>query len=174
MTISEEPNPFRSPANIDSGDRPDVFTVFWWVLCIVGVVAIFLLPFLPGISILLAIGLAPAFVHAYIRLYRRARQGDYSEPFLQAGIMLGSFFIVTGIALATSIAGGVLCFTAIAVVSATSAGEGPMILMAFFMGVPVPLAIFGVLFAMSLGFRWKAKRGKTWSLPHHSDNHEDQ
>lgn len=174
MTTSEEPNPFRSPADIDSDDRTDVFTVFWGVLCIVGVVAIFLLPFWPGISILLAMGLAPAFVHAYIRLYRRARQGDYSEPFLQAGILLGSFFMVTGIALGTSIAGGVLCFTTVAVVSAARVGEGPLILTAFFMGVLVPLAIFGVLFAMSLGFRWKGNRSESPSLPYHSDNHESQ
>lgn len=166
----EENNPFRSPVAADEGERSHVLTIFWGVLCFVGIVAIFLLPFWPGISIMLAIVLAPVFVHAYVRLYRRSREGEISAPLLQVGMLLGSFFIVTGIAVGTSIAGGLFCFATIVVLSETGVGEGPMILSGFFMGVLLPLAAFGLFYAMSLGFRLKRQQASSDQVANSSNS----
>lgn len=69
MNTTEEPNPFRSPDNVDVIPQHSTMVGFWVVLCATTIVALGLIPYLPGISVLLAIVLGPAFIHAYVRLF---------------------------------------------------------------------------------------------------------
>lgn len=172
MTTSEEPNPFRSPTEPDRIEWTDSLLGFWISLCVMAGVAIFLLPVWPSISILMTLGLAPAFVHAYIRLYRLAGQGELPEPLLQVGVVVASVFIVAAIALGTAIACGFLCFTTLTLMSLDRLGDPWMISTAVILGAILPLVIFVVLFIVSLGYTSKGRHPTSEPLPRNSSSEE--
>ncbi|RCS56046.1 hypothetical protein DTL42_01265 [Bremerella cremea] len=172
MPEGSEPNPFRSPAGPAVTKQADSLLGFWVALCVVGSVAIFLLPFWPGISILLALGLAPAFVHAYVRLHRLGGQGILLEPRIQIGLVIGSFFMVMGIALGVSIACGLVCFMTISVMSQSNLNEQWLLSAGFILGVVLPLVGFVVLFVASLFYPSRQALSKTKSLSSNSNGEE--
>lgn len=158
MNTPEEPNPFRSPNAVEMESQQQSLVGFWVVLCLTAMVALGLLPFLPGLSILLAIGLAPAFVHAYVRLVKYQQQSGMPRPLRQLGILLGSLVTVLVLGMAAGIVGMVFCYGALVAVSATSSGNNYSAMMvAFLVGIAVPLGLFGFLFARSLGYFQKTE-----------------
>lgn len=152
MNTPEEPNPFRSPDDVEPKVKHGPLVVFWVVLCIAAMIAIALLPLVPGVSVMLVIALAPAFVHAHVRLVRRAREGMLPKPLHQLGIVLGSLAICTLLAFGANVVGGVLCISSATLLDYTWPNMYVEIAVAILLGIVFPFVLYCFLFAGTLGY----------------------
>ncbi|PQO34188.1 hypothetical protein DTL21_11660 [Bremerella cremea] len=164
--VKEEINPFRSPVDTATEGKKYSLLGFWIVLCIAGCATIALLPFAPGFSVMIGMTLAPGAVHAYIRLNRCVKDKRLPNPLLQQGIIISSFFIVAGIGLAAVSSGLIVCVPVISIIGVPRSSELIVMPIAFLLGDGVALAVFVILFAGSLGYRWNGKRLEPEDTPY--------
>lgn len=164
--VKEEVNPFRSPVDTATEGQKYSLLGFWIVLCIAGCATIALLPFAPGFSVMIGMMLAPGFVHAYIRLNRCVKDKRLPNPLLQMGVLISPFFIVGGIGFGAVVSGLILCVPVISILEISRSSELIVMPTAFLLGYGVPLAVFVILFAGSLGYRWNGKRLEPEDTPY--------
>lgn len=170
MSMPNDPNPFRSPDAEGQAPQRIPKPVLWWVLCVAAVIAMALLPFAPGLSLTIVVVLAPAFVHAHVRLVRRSQIGTLPSLRQQWGIVLGSLGICTLLAISVYVAGFVICISSDTVLSYITGNLSIHIVVALLLGILFPFALYWVLFAGTLGcFRRRTEHSESLS---EEDNQE--
>lgn len=157
MNTPNDPNPFRSPDAPNQAPEHGPIALFWVVLCIAAMVAIALLPFLPGLSMMLVLVLSPAFVHAHVRLVRRSRAGTIPKPLRQLSIVLGSLGMCTLLAFAAYVSGGVVCISISTVLEDFSVNMYVEIVVGLLLGIVFPFVLYWFVFAYTLGYFRKQK-----------------